>query len=74
MEPKRIGWFVMIRALWFHRKTALLANDERELYEFSLYTIHELHTNHELRITKSRIANTRIVWRQPDMVTGHINK
>jgi len=25
-----------------------MANDERELYEFSLHTIRELHTNHEL--------------------------
>jgi len=28
-----------------------MTNGECELYEFSLYSIRELHTNHELRIT-----------------------
>jgi len=32
-----------------------MTNNECELYEFSLYTIRELHTNHELRI---------IIWSQ----------
>jgi len=32
------------------------ANDECELYEFSLHTIRELHTNHKLRITNREYA------------------
>jgi len=38
-----------------------MMNDECELYEFSLYTIRELHTNHELHITnrESRMVYIR---------------
>jgi len=32
--------------------------DECELYEFSLHTIRELHTNHELRITNREYAHS----------------
>jgi len=33
-------------------------NDECELYEFSLHTIHELYTNYELRITNREYAHS----------------
>jgi len=35
-----------------------MTNDECELYEFSLYTICELHTNHELCITNREYAHS----------------
>jgi len=35
-----------------------MTNDEYELYEFSLHTIHELYTNHELRITNREYAHS----------------
>jgi len=33
-------------------------NDECELYKFSLHTIRELHTNHELHITNREYAHS----------------
>jgi len=35
-----------------------MTNDDCELYEFSLHTIRELHTNHELRITNREYAHS----------------
>jgi len=35
-----------------------MTNDEYELYEFSLYSIRELHTNHELRITNREYTHS----------------
>jgi len=35
-----------------------MTNDECELYEFSLHTIRELHTNHELPITNREYAHS----------------
>jgi len=35
-----------------------ITNDECELYEFFFYTIRELHTNHDLRITNREYAHS----------------
>jgi len=35
-----------------------MTNDKCELYEFSLHTIRELHTNQELRITNCEYAHS----------------
>jgi len=35
-----------------------MTNDECELYEFSLHTIRELHTNHKLCITNREYAHS----------------
>jgi len=40
----------------FAGESPRMMNDECELYEFSLHTIRELHTNHKLRITNREYA------------------
>jgi len=53
-----------------------MMNDECKLYEFSLHTIRELHTNRELRITnhESRIVyirhSTQVANRNADAITN----
>jgi len=53
----RDSWFVPIHKNSLSIEWIRMTNDKCKLYEFSFHTIRELHTNHELRIT-----NTRIRW------------
>jgi len=51
-----------------------MMNDECELYEFSLHTIRELHTNHELRITNREYAHSCILISDKRQLETRIRK